>query len=93
MTYALSAMLLFAAAANSPSPTTLELAKAISEFKNSVVSANDVRRPVCRGIEEEPTEAVCTWQQRQGSRWQRFTTYVAVDARGWHLIDEPAPAK
>ena len=74
-------------------PTSAELAKAIEAFTGRAVAAADVRGVSCLSIEEEPTEAVCKWHQRKGKRWQRYSTYVAIDGHGWHLIDEPAPIR
>jgi hypothetical protein len=90
MSSVLYQVLAFAAASGaSASPTSAELAKAIAAFTGKPVATADVRRVSCIRFEEEPTEAVCKWQQRNGKRWQRYSTYVAVDGRGWHLIDEP----
>lgn len=86
-------LLLAATQANFAKPTTLEMAKAVGEFTRMKVSTDDIRRVKCWRIEEEPTEAKCEWHQKSGGRWQRLSTYVAIDARGWHLIDEPAPIK
>jgi hypothetical protein len=68
-------------------PTVAEFAKALAEFTGNPVAVSDVRRLSCKGFEEEPTEAQCYWQQKSGNKWKRFSTYVAVDERGWHLID------
>jgi hypothetical protein len=72
-------------------PKSAELAEAIAVFTGEPVAADDIRRVSCIPIEEEPTEAVCQWQQRNGGRWLHYSTYVAIDGRGWHLIDEPSP--
>ena len=72
-------------------PSSSELAKAVAEFTRSNLAAAEIRRVVCERIEEEPTEARCSWHQKNGDRWERFQSYLAVDAGGWHLIDEPAP--
>ena len=67
-------------------PTPAEFAKALSEH----VEADDLHRLSCKGFgADEPTEAECRWLQRVRGKWKRYSTYVAVDERGWHLIDEP----
>lgn len=81
---------LVAAAVSFMGPSPAELAKALGEFTGKPVNAFDVRGLSCEGIEEEPTEALCKWDQRKGNEWMQFSTYVAVDGRGWHLIDEPS---
>ena len=85
--------LLFASAGPSfVGPTPAEFASAVADFTGKPVKVADVRRLSCKGFgADEPTEAVCSWQQRIGGSWKRFSTYVAVDGRGWHLIDEPNP--
>lgn len=74
-------------------PSPKELAKAIESFTGRAVVTADVRRVSCSAFEEEPTEQICKWQQRTGKRWRRYSTYLAIDGRGWHLIDEPAPIR
>ena len=65
-------------------PAPREFAKAIA------VNVRDIRRLSCKGFgQDEPTEAVCNWQQRVGKSWKRYSTYVAMDGPGWVLIDEP----
>jgi hypothetical protein len=87
-------LLAFAAASGAwQLPTSAKLAKAIEAFTGKPVAVAEVRRVSCVAIEEEPTEAVCKWQQRIGKRWQRYSTYAATDGRGWHLIDEPGPSR
>ena len=84
---------LHAAHADAAGPSTAEFANALAEFIGKPVSVADIRRLSCKGIEEEPTEAACSWQQRSGKKWKRFATFVAVDSHGWHLIDEPSPIR
>jgi hypothetical protein len=73
-----------------PSPT--EFANALADFSGKQVTVADVRHLSCRGFgADEPTEAECSWQQRIGKSWKPYSTYIAVDGRGWHLIDEPNP--
>lgn len=86
---------LLLAAAVEPSfvgPTPRELARALANYTGQHVSPTNIRRLSCQGFgEDEPTEAVCKWQQRIGRNWKHYSTYVAIDGRGWHLIDEPNP--
>jgi hypothetical protein len=90
MSYAFYSLLMIAAAGGSAaSPTPAELAKAVEAFTGRPVAATDVRHVACAAIEEEPTEAVCKWEQKIGKRWQRYSTTVAVDGKGWLLIDGP----
>jgi hypothetical protein len=73
-------------------PTPQEFANALADFTGKHVKATDVRHLSCKGFgADEPTEADCSWQQRIGRNWKWYSTYVAVDGRGWHLIDEPNP--
>lgn len=94
MSPVLSAFLLLAAAGpNLAVPSASEMAKAIGEFTRSRGPPHDIRNIACQRFKEEPTEAECKWQQKSGARWRRYSSFLAVDARGWHLIDEPAPIK
>ncbi|MXP30149.1 hypothetical protein GRI58_15170 [Porphyrobacter algicida] len=78
------------AGAASEGPTPAEFAKALSEHVGVHVEADDLHRLSCKGFgADEPTEAECRWLQRVRGKWKRYSTYVAVDDRGWHLIDEP----
>lgn len=75
-------------------PTPSEFASALADFTGKRVTVTNLRRLSCLGFgADEPTEAECSWQQRIGRRWKRYSTYVAVDGRGWHLIDEPNPKR
>lgn len=88
----LIALLLLAATtgAVSAGPTPAEFAKALSEHTGQNVNAAELRRLSCKGFgADEPTEAECHWKQRILGKWKRYSTYVAVDDKGWHLIDEP----
>ena len=88
----LAALLLFSAS-SSPAfadPTTQDFAKALAAFTSKPIKVSDVRRLSCKGFgSDEPTEAECRWQQWNGKKWKRYSTYVAVDGDGWQLIDEP----
>jgi hypothetical protein len=71
-------------------PTAVELASALARYR-SRPSPPQVRKVRCEGFLEEPTEWECTYEQRAPSGlWARWSTYVAVDGRGFLLIDEPA---
>jgi hypothetical protein len=75
-----------------PVPSRADFVRALREFTGKSVSVADIRRLSCEPIGgNEPTEAVCEWSQRSANEWRRFSTYVAVDGAGWHLIDETAP--
>lgn len=84
-------MLVAASATLSAGPSPAEFAAALSEFSGEQVGAAEVRDLRCEAIAEEPTEAFCRFELYQHDGWHRFSTYVAVDANGWHLIDEPTP--
>lgn len=74
----------------SAGPTTAEFAKALSEHTGRHINPADLRRLSCKDFgDDEPTEAECRWKWRVGDKWKRYSTYVAVDSKGWHLIDEP----
>ena len=73
-------------------PTAAEFASAVGNFTGKPVKVANVRLLSCKGFgADEPTEAACSWQQRRNGKWKRYSTFVAVDGRGWHLIDEPNP--
>lgn len=72
-------------------PSTAEFARALADFTGNRVTVADVRRLSCTLFgAEEPTGAECGWQQRIDQRWSRYSTYVVVDGRNWHLVDEPS---
>ena len=85
----LAAILLFGGQALIPGPSSTDFARALTEFTGQPIDARLIRRLSCRGFEEEPTEMACRWQQKIDGKWHPFTTYVAIDRSGWHLIDEP----
>ena len=88
----LTALLLLSANPTFAAPTPQEFANALAEFTGKAIKVTDVRRLSCEGFgADEPTEAECSWQQRIGRKWKRYSTYIAVDGHGWHLIDEPNP--
>jgi hypothetical protein len=73
-------------------PSPAEFANALADFSGNRVTVRDVRRLSCTGFgADEPTEAECSWQQHIGKNWKPYSSYVAVDGGGWHLIDEPSP--
>jgi hypothetical protein len=75
-------------------PTTAELASALTDFTNTRVTVANVRGLSCKVFgTDEPTEAVCSWQQRIGGRWRRYSAYVVVQDRRWDLVDEPTPRR
>jgi hypothetical protein len=79
---------LAAAAAASFGPK--ELANVLGEFSGQRVMASDIRRLSCTGFEGGPV-AECTWQQRRGKAWTRFSAYVSFGGRSWYLTDKPKP--
>ena len=90
----LIALFLLSASAVTPfaAPTPQEFAIALADFTGKAVKITDVRRLSCKGFgPDEPTEAECSWQQRIGGKWKRYSSFLAVDGHGWHLIDEPNP--
>lgn len=90
----LIALFLLSAGSGLAGPTTQEFANALAEHTGAHVKVTDVRHLSCKGFgADEPTEANCGWQQRSGKNWKRYSTNVAVDGRGWHLIDEPNPGR
>jgi hypothetical protein len=43
----------------------------------------------CKGVGRgEPTEAVCTYRFGGKAKMKTDKTYVAIDGRGWRLIDD-----
>jgi hypothetical protein len=74
----------------SPHDLTIAINQADSRsvpYRQGKLSPRDVRSVRCLGPEEEPTESQCTWQQRTLRGWARRQTWVAIDGRGWHVID------
>jgi len=71
------------------------MAKAIAEIANTPVyrygpkpiKAADIRMLRCAGPDEEPTEFECQWQHRVSNKWVRYKTWLAIDGKGWHVID------
>ncbi len=68
-----------------------ELTKALNEFaaamKMPAVRPEDVRVVRCIGPEEEPTEFECTWKLRTAKGWSTRKNWLAIDGKGWHVID------
>jgi hypothetical protein len=84
----LGLLLIAAPALAAVGPTRAELAKAIAE-PPTAIKAPQVRGVRCEGFgQDEPTEFHCRFQMRETSgAWRRYSTYVAVDDTGYHLID------
>jgi hypothetical protein len=83
-----------ALAANRVNLSPRELAQAINQADASLVpygrgklSPADLRMIRCVRPDEEPTEFECTWRQRAGLRWASRKAWLAIDGRGWHIID------
>ena len=83
----------FAAGALPNAPSPAQLANTLEKFRGARVHAADIRAVSCEDIEEEPTEFLCSWQQKKAGRWRGYSTYMAIEGRGWLLIDEPAPKR
>lgn len=72
-----------------------EMAEAINEIANLPgyrygplpIRAADVRVLKCIGPDEEPTESECEWQHRSAGKWVRHKSWLAIDGKGWHVID------
>lgn len=90
---ALALPVVFVASAAYAGPSSAEFADAVAEFTGKLVSVADIRRLSCKSFDEEATEAECKWQQRSDKKWKSFSTYVAVDRKGWHLTDAPSPTR
>jgi len=56
-------------------------------YRKAKIFLSDIRTVRCIGPDEEPTEFECTWRQRSPHGWVGRKTWVAVDSRGWHVID------
>jgi hypothetical protein len=83
-----------AGAANRANVSAGDLARAINAadalavaYRRAKLSPSDLRAVRCIGPDEEPTEFECTWQQRSRHGWVARKTWVAIDGRGWHVID------
>jgi hypothetical protein len=83
-----------AGAANRANVSADELAQAINAagvgsvpYRKAKISSSDIRAIRCIGPDEEPTEFECTWRQRSRHGWIGRKTWVAIDGRGWHVID------
>jgi hypothetical protein len=81
-------------AANRARVSAKQLATALNKadnqsvpYRQGMLSASDIRQVRCIGPDEEPTEFNCTWQQRTKSGWANRQTWMAVDGRGWKVID------
>jgi hypothetical protein len=97
MRVATVALILSAIAAPAPAavgPTRAELAKAIAEPPTAFKAAA-IRRLRCAGFgEDEPTEFQCRFEMRGAKGpWRRYSTLVAIDDTGYHLIDSLTPTR
>jgi hypothetical protein len=82
--------------AGRPTISRVEFARAVNEAGKRAfapvrsgrrISPEDVRVVSCSGPDEEPTESECTWLEHEGHRWIKRRTWLAIDGRGWHVID------
>jgi hypothetical protein len=85
----MAATIIASAAVAAVGPSESQLAKALAAHQ-SLSERPSVRHVRCQSFEEEPTEFVCRWLQRnRAGRLEEWSTYLAVDAKGYHLIDDP----
>jgi len=75
--------------------TPTELAAAINRADSTLVPyrenpllAKDIKSVRCVGPDEEPTEFRCWWSQRTGRGWVKRRTWLAIDGKGWHVMDQ-----
>ena len=94
--FALLLLLLPASAvANSTRMSPTELAEALNSagtasvpyLRSKGISPIEIRHVRCVGPDEEPTEFQCSWRQSTRNRWVTRKTWLAIDGRGWHVID------
>jgi hypothetical protein len=82
-----SSLLLLSTASEAATPTLAEAIRAVRNYCPAL--REPITRVSCQGMgEEEPTEAVCSYRVG-GKKPRKDKTYFAIDAHGWHLIDEP----
>ena len=56
-------------------------------YRKVKIYPSDIRALRCIGPNEEPTEFECAWRQRSRHGWVGRKTWIAIDGRGWHVID------
>ncbi len=90
----LAGMATAADAQNRATVSPEEMARAFNEFDEAInrdrhvpVLARDIRVQRCIGPEEEPTEFECRWKQKTAKGWTRHRNWLAIDGKGWHIID------
>jgi len=83
-----------ALATNHATVSPRELSDAVNQadriqvpYRKNALLTKDIRSVICVGPDEEPTEFRCSWLQRTGRGWVRRRTWLAVDGKGWHVID------
>jgi hypothetical protein len=83
-----------AGAANHAHISAQELAAAVNRagsqsvpYRQGKLLPYDVRSVRCEGPDEEPTEFQCSWRQRTPHGWVKRQTWLAIDGKGWHVID------
>jgi hypothetical protein len=59
-----------------------------AKIDRSALSARNVRVIRCTGPDDEPTEFECRWQLRTTRGWKTYKNWLAIDGRGWHLMDQ-----
>jgi len=81
-----------AAPARAAEPTAAQLAQALSDYDGQgAVLPDDLRAIACEGSAEEPTEYNCRWQQHRGREWSGYSTWLALEADRWTVIEDPLP--
>jgi hypothetical protein len=82
-------------AANRAAISRAEFAKALKaadparldHVDRSKLSVRSIRLLGCIGPDEEPTEFQCSWLQRTAHGWKRRETWLAIDGKGWRVMD------
>jgi hypothetical protein len=92
--FAALALAASASAQNRATVSPAELASAVNRSdkllnpaRHRPVLAKDIRVVRCIGPEEEPTEFECTWRHKTKAGWRARKNWLAIDGRGWHVID------
>lgn len=71
----------FARALKAAAPKQLD---GVYQRKISAASIQVIR---CLAPDQEPTEFECVWIGRTAQGWKKHKTWLAIDGKGWHVID------
>jgi len=82
---------MLAAPAGATEPTVAQLAEALGTYAQRTVAPDDLRDIACEGNAEQPTEFNCRWQQRTDRGWSGYSTWLALEADRWTMLDDPLP--